>query len=165
MVHILNKVPKWKLFRNENKSTKAKRWSPNVTFKMKSVYSTDLFLRFPPRLPVIRVFHAAEPFPTQWLSPSFTVAFSVKQDEACSHSNCAKGSFIEINNGRDFALLVNPPEWFLFCAHQRSQPRAFPDRPERGREQGSTPTLTISGETGQILMNPYLSLCFVCSTY
>lgn len=114
------------------KSEKAKRWSPNVTFKMKSVYSTDLFLRFPPRPRVIRIFHATETFCTRQLSPSFTLTFSLKQDRACYHSKCAKGSFTAINKGRDFALLVKPTKWFLFAAHQRTA-RVFPDRSEKGQ--------------------------------
>lgn len=132
MVCVLNKILKWNFSEMKMKHRKAKRWSPDVTFKMKSIYTTDVFLCFPPWLQ-IRIFHAAKTFPPN-ISPSFTLTFCLKQRHACYHSKHAKGSFTEINNGRDFALLSHEPSDPLCCSPGKPA-RVFPDRPEgvRGR--------------------------------
>jgi hypothetical protein len=87
---------------------------------MKCVYSTDLCFLFPPCSRDLS--HSAA-------FSFFTLTFSLKQDHRVINSKSAKRSFIEINNGRDFAVLVKPTEWFLFAAHPGTV-RAFPNRPE-----------------------------------
>lgn len=124
------------------KSEKAKRWPPRITLKMKPVYSTDLFLHAPLKLGLLESLVQPGPFPTPWLSPSFTLTSSLKQGHACYHCNCAKGSFIGINHGRDFALLVKPAEWFLFAAHQTAA-RAFP---RQARERAAHPPVASLGK-------------------
>lgn len=145
----------------KTQSERTRRWPPAVTFTTKSVYSTDVFPLFPLRLQAIRTFHAAATFPTQRLSPSSTLTFSLKQDHACYHSKRAKGSFMDFNNGRDFALL-RAAEWLLCCS-----PRSQPGFPRGARERGwaaahREPLLENQTNT---FTSPCLWLCCILNRY
>lgn len=112
---------------------------------------------------LLEPFMQPRPFPPN-ISPSFTLTFCLKQHHACYHSRHAKGSFTEINNGRDSALLSHRPSGSSLLLTQEAS-KGFPTQARGRKREGSAPTCSLPGETEQILMNPCLWLRFIYNTY
>lgn len=103
---------------------------------------------------VIRIFHAARSF----LLSNFTLTFSSKQSHSCYQSNRAKGSFRGIINGRDFALLVKPANWFPFAAQRTVMASA-----RQARERAVRPQVASLGKLDKYKWIP-LFHCTLCLT-